>query len=170
MLPLSRGQELCWTDATYLLLDWQVDYWCKNKLFVGSVSGFHAWFLFIYWGSKTNSFSATETFTKSSTANDVRIIKKKSWSSAFTSKSRASKKNGLDHLFKASGALTRSKHHLSNMQSKFILQQNFSSVLMRAEILCVVTVWIKKLDDDVFVMTTGTYAPIYQELTEGKTQ
>lgn len=41
---------------------------------------------------------------------------------------------------------------------------------MRAEILCVVTVWIKKLDDDVFVMTTGTYAPIYQELTEGKTQ
>lgn len=34
-----------------------------------------------------------------------------------------------------------------------------------------ITVWIKKLDDDdVFAMTTGTYTPVYQGLTKSKTQ
>lgn len=40
---------------------------------------------------------------------------KKSWIPAFASKSRASKRHGLDHIFGSSAALLPSKHHLSNI-------------------------------------------------------
>lgn len=51
---------------------------------------------------------------------------KNSWIPAFASKSRASKRHGLDHIFRSLAGFIPSKHHLPK---KLMLGENFLNVL-----------------------------------------
>lgn len=80
---------------------------------------------------------------------------KNSWIPAFASKSRASKRHGLDHIFRSLAGLIPSKHHLPK---KLMLGENFLNVLTERKISGMVARQARALKVDVvFAVTQGIH-------------